>query len=318
MKAYVPIIKAFVARIKPYLFGVIVLLMVWGVWKISEQFMESLRTANYLYLGAGALIAIIYLVLNGSVWGLICRIVGGHPPRIGSALLWIECESMRWLPGGIWGYASRVVEAKRIGINKANGGITLAIELFLTICSWGLLALVGVLCSPRLRDVAQIYLERLSITPAVIITLAVLGLLFVTLLLYLNPRNIRVRIITISTDARKSFLQKWPIFARALVEYFLLNFCYSIGFYFCVLAIHVDPMPSVMETAGAYGLAWIIGFCAIGAPGGMGVRAGFLYLAFEPLGIGTPVAIAAIIWRALQIIIELILLVIIKVGRLAP
>jgi len=48
------------------------------------------------------------------------------------------------------------------------------------------------------------------------------------------------------------------------------------------------------------------------------VREGFLYLVFEPLGIGAEVATAAILWRAIQIIIELLLLMIIKIGKLAP
>ena len=54
---------------------------------------------------------------------------------------------MRYLPGGIWGYASRVVEARRLGVGKGVAALSLTVELAITALSWGIVAVTGVLVS---------------------------------------------------------------------------------------------------------------------------------------------------------------------------
>ncbi len=291
--------------------------MAWGLYTLRHQLTNALQSANWLLLSSAILIAIIYLILNASVWGLISKIFGSKSPRHKTASLWIECEAMRWLPGGIWGYASRVVEAKRIGLNKTNSGLSLALELILTVTAWAILGLIGFLLSPRLRTVALIYLDRLHLSPTIVITAIFAGLIISAIIFLKNPLNIRTK-ITNFLHQLKPLLSDWPLALRALVEYLILSLFYSAGFLLCLNAIGVSPSPNLLEAAGSYGLAWIVGFFAFGAPGGMGVREGFLYLTFQPLGIAPQVATAAILWRAIQIITELLLLSIIKIFQLSP
>jgi len=236
--------------------------MAWGLWALRDDLSEALRGANWFYLGLAIFIALIYLILNASVWGLIVRLVGASPNRFKAAALWIECEAMRWLPGGIWGYASRVVEAKRIGLNKTNGGLSLALELILTVTAWGLLGLIGALFSPRLRSVAVIYLDKLQVPPtAAIVLISLLALSVIALLLF-NILGLRDKILKATKDLRQGLLN-WKISARALLEYLLLCLFYSLGFLFCLKGIGIDPAPSLIEAGGSYGIAWIVGFLAL-------------------------------------------------------
>ncbi|YCM43428.1 lysylphosphatidylglycerol synthase domain-containing protein [Verrucomicrobiaceae bacterium 227] len=304
--------RAFLKRLKPFCFFAVLVLMAWGLWALRVQLGEALATANPLLLFGAATLAAIYLILNASVWGVILGLVGIQVNRWRAARLWIECESMRWLPGGIWGYASRVVEANQVGAAKGPAALSLAVELAITVAAWGTLGLVGTLFSPQLRAAGLVYLERFQIPPTGFFLVIGLGILALTLVLSLNVFGVRTRFLSAFQELVRGLMQ-WRVTLRAYAEYLLLSLFYGLGFLMCLQAIGVDPLPSLLDAAGSYGLAWIVGFLAFGAPGGMGVREGVLYLVFEPLGIGAEVATAAILWRAIQIAVELLLLAVIKI-----
>lgn len=310
--------KGLLRRIKPLCFCLVLALMIYGLWSLRGKLADALTGANWLYLAGAAGISLVYLALNASVWGVICRLFGVEVSRWKVGALWVECESMRWLPGGIWGYASRVVEAKRIGLNKTNGGLSLAIELFITVVAWGILGLVGILFSSRLREVLDVYLEKLPVPVWTLGAALVLGGMILLGVWIKDVCSLRSKFLKMTADLRKGLLLDWTLTLRALGEYLGLSVFYSLGFLLCIKGIHVTPLPSLLEAGGAYGVAWIIGLVAIGAPGGMGVREGFLFLVFQPLGIGAEIATAAILWRAIQILTEFLLLLIVKSLKLAP
>ncbi|MDQ8190122.1 lysylphosphatidylglycerol synthase transmembrane domain-containing protein [Roseibacillus persicicus] len=303
--------KAILKRLKPFCFFAVLAFMAWGLWALREQLGEALASANHLMLLGAGLLAAVYLFLNASVWGVILRLVGIEVSRWRAARLWIECESMRWLPGGVWGYASRVVEAKQVGAAKGPAALSLAVELALTVAAWASLGLVGTLLSPQLRAAGLVYLERFQIPPTGFFLVVGLGILAAGIVLFLDLFKLRTRIYNASREILRGLMQ-WRITLRAYCEYLALSLFYGVGFLLCLQAIGVDPLPSLLDAAGSYGLAWIVGFLAFGAPGGMGVREGVLYLVFAPLGIGAEVATAAILWRAIQIVVELLLLAVIK------
>lgn len=303
--------KALLQRLKPFCFFAVLAFMAWGLWALRKELGEALASANLFLLLAAALLAAVYLFLNASVWGVILRLVGVKVSRWRAARLWIECESMRWLPGGIWGYASRVVEAKQIGAGKGPAALSLAVELAITVAAWGTLGLVGTLFSPQLRSVGLVYLDRFQIPPTGFFLVLGFALLVVVITLLLDVLRVRSKLLAASQELLRGLMQ-WRITLRAFVEYLALSLFYGVGFLLCLKAIGVEPLPTLLDAAGSYGLAWIVGFLAFGAPGGMGVREGVLYLVFAPLGIGTEVATAAILWRAIQIAVELLLLATIK------
>ncbi len=301
--------KSLLRFVKPLCLTLVICFMAWGVWSLRATLSAALVSAHWGYLAGAALIAAVYLLLNATVWGLVCRMVGADVTRAAAARLWIECEAMRWLPGGIWGYASRVIEARRLGMNKVDGSLSLALELGITVISWAVLGGLGFLCSPDLRAVFVEYVERFTLSPFLIAGMGVVvggGLVGVILM--------RQRLLASSLRLRQTIWTQRLTAVRALGEYVVLNTFYSVGFLCCLMAISVTPLPSLLAVAGAYGLSWIVGLFAIGAPGGMGVREGFLYLVFVPLGIGTQVVTAAILWRALQILVELLLLAMVKLS----
>ncbi|NNM30991.1 MAG: hypothetical protein HKO57_15840, partial [Akkermansiaceae bacterium] len=62
---------------------------------------------------------------------------------------------------------------------------------------------------------------------------------------------------------------------------------------------------SPLETIGIAGAAWLIGFWAIGVPGGIGVREGALAWLLAHSGSLEAGMAVAVLWRALQVVVEL-------------
>lgn len=71
----------------------------------------------------------------------------------------------------------------------------------------------------------------------------------------------------------------------------------------------VGPLPPPVRVAGAVGLAYLVGFLAVFAPGGVGVREAVLVAVLADV-VGAPAAAAAAVaWRLLELAVELPILV---------
>ncbi|MEZ5330105.1 MAG: hypothetical protein R3F19_34090 [Verrucomicrobiales bacterium] len=142
-------------KIKRIAFCTVLVLMVLGIWNMRHQLVDLLMKADWRYVAAAAVVAFIYLPLNASVWGLVLRSLGTDVSRVRAGSLWIRCEAMRYLPGGIWGYASRVVEACRLGVSKGISAVSLSVELVITALSWGIVAVAGTDLWNRIRTIRE-------------------------------------------------------------------------------------------------------------------------------------------------------------------
>ena len=289
--------------------------MGWGLWSIRETLLKILKDADLGLLLIASCISLIYLAFNSSVWGVICVAFGSRSSRIKAGMIWIESESMRWLPGGIWGYTSRIVEAQKLGLNKKKGALTLTLELCITVMSWGLIGFMGIMSSERLRYVAECYIRKFPYLKVLCIAGLIGGVVIVFMVWYKDAFSIRLKLKKVRNiiSTNRSYAR---CCVRSLGEYLGLGFFYALGFFMCLKGIHISNTLSFIDVSGAYALSWIIGFFAFGAPGGMGVREGVLYLTFKPLGIGEEVVAGAILWRAIQILTELMLYGGVKCWRL--
>ncbi len=280
--------------------------MAYGLWVIRETLWSTLKGANVRLVIVATCISLVYLACNATVWGEVCTALGSKKSRIKAGMIWIESESMRWLPGGVWGYTSRVVESQKLGLTKKIGTLSLTLELGFTVVAWGLIGLVGLVSSESLQFAME---NTLSKVPYLKI-LCVLGIVGAGLIggvgWLRNSFNVRLRYKSWKAKTQVHTMPQRR-YLRCLAEYITLNLFYSVGFFLCLKGIHLPHTLTFSEVSGAYALSWIVGFFAFGAPGGMGVREGVLFLAFQPLNIGDEVVAGAILWRAIQILTELIL-----------
>lgn len=277
------------------------------VWALSQNFHAVMAAAQNAKLELFPLVLlglIIYTIVNASVWTTVLHGLGQNVTRLQATRAWIEAEAMKWLPGGIWGYASRVVRAPQIGVNRTIASASLVTELLLTIAAWFLCAVVGAWVSGWLTKLWEELMpggnhRGLFLLGALIVGTLLLGAL------------IRHPLVRGKLEARFAPLReaqfKVAFLIRAFVSYLLL--CVFHASLLQMLAHAVHPGGISLAEAGCFdGTAWLIGFFAIGVPGGIGVReAGLAYLLHHCMPMNEAMAIA-VIWRALQIVSEMLAL----------
>lgn len=258
---------------------------------------QAAANANGLLLFAVFAGLVAYTWLNASVWSDVLAGLGEQPGRVRATRLWIRSEVMKWLPGGIWGYASRVVKAPEIGVERSVAGASLVAELLLTIAAWAVLALIGLIGSGSLL----LGLVEMPSTSALMIAVSgfLLGLMAMVVLRRRLWHVIAARLAPLRD-------RSWKVssLVRAFVTY--LGLCL-----FHAALLHVLVLAFLPETEGLAffatvdGMAWLIGFFAIGVPGGIGVReAGMAWLLGQVMPMPEAVAIA-VSWRALQLAAEM-------------
>jgi glycosyltransferase 2 family protein len=283
-----------IEKIKRIAFCTVLVLMVLGIWNLRHQLVELLMKADWIYVAAAAVVAFVYLPLNASVWGLVLRSLGADVSRVRAGSLWIRCEAMRYLPGGIWGYASRVVEARRLGVSKGMSAVSLSLELVLTALSW---AIVGVLISGIGFDLLE------KILPGNLLPWLAVGTVVGMVGAGVGWWKFGARLRIFVRD------QVRPALAlRALAEYTGLNFFFGLGFFLTFRALAGDAAPDYFAATGVNAVAWFAGMLAVGVPAGLGVREGACFLMFQPFGMGETAAAAALLFRAVQMIVEFLVL----------
>src|ERR1700722_18694138 len=102
---------------------------------------------NTGYLIIALALCLAYWFLNAGVWAWILESLGHPIPYLTGIRVWLTSESLRWLPGSIWGFCSRVNAARNLGVPVAIASISLPVELTVAIAAWGVVAIIGLTLS---------------------------------------------------------------------------------------------------------------------------------------------------------------------------
>ena len=253
------------------------------------------------------LIAVFYRAVNPIGWNLVLAGLGYQTNVMGSTRVWLHSESRRWLPGGIWGYASRATQAGDLGVPVSVASASMLIELVITMGAAVIVSLIGVAFHYKdLSDtIRRMVLEKANFpfgVPAV-------GVSFVILIaLVYAARRTLIRKFTMLAERFKLLAGvkiDWSKMGAAL-GYMTLMAVVNGMIGVCLLPI-IDSTASVPVAAmiAATATAWIIGFLAFFSPGGVFVREAALATLLLPwIPYETGIAIA-VLSRIAQLAAEL-------------
>lgn len=243
-----------------------------------------------------------YWFFNAGVWSWILESLGYPIEYLTSIRLFLTSESMRWLPGGVWKFASRVVAAQNVGIPLAVASLSLPVELATVVVSWIIVALGGILFSGLAGRFITTYSNWLLPMSGAVIA----GLLLLCLIWPLLSRQpwIRGKL----EQLREMFKVKpnFRALAKAELMYILLNVFHGVGLWLMLAGMGYQHTVSPAAAIGANAVGWLVGFFAMVIPGGMGVRETATAFLLSPLMPWQEAALAAVLWRALQIVAELV------------
>jgi hypothetical protein len=227
-----------------------------------------------LSFAMAVVVAIIYRLVNPYGWTLVLAGLGYPTSTVESVRIWLLSESNRWLPGGIWGYATRAVQAKRLGvpINVASG--SMLVELLVTLSAAIVVSLLGLFFhydrfSSTFYELCAKRIDRYTSWGIATCMLAVcFGMVFVTRRRFYE----KLRGLVERFQLLNSVRFRWRPLVSALgymVLMSVLNGCVNLSL---LPAVGVENSVPVLVMIAATATAWIVGFLAFFSPGGILVR----------------------------------------------
>lgn len=219
-----------------------------------------------LSLATTGVVFIFFLDALG--WHLILRALGHCPPVSLSINIWILSSLTRYLPGGIWGYASRIVLCRKLNIDLAAAGISLYLETLLLATSALAVGMPAVFAAGG----------ALIDPPSMLLLLLIVGCLLhpkvIVLMRYLPGRAGQV-----FSSVRLPSMNKMLVLYSYYVLFWIL---FSAVFVVFVAAIYpLEDIPWI-PVGTSLPMGFVAGLVVIFSPSGIGIRESVLYLLLLP------------------------------------
>lgn len=221
---------------------------------------------NYFWLFFAFLMAMLRRLSAAARWALILNYADSNTllPRNTAFLQpFFYSNLANYIPGSIWGYASRVELARRQGVPVRQSSFSILYEMMLSV-------ILGL----AIGSYALLSLTSLEHSFTVILAIGII--LLTVLLVGSKPWNYLFRlrsglltkhIPTIPENTKKNFLI-WMVSINNLILGGLSFFC-------IVKSVHMElPWLEFFYLTSVSALAWSAGFLAVWTPSGIGVREG--------------------------------------------
>ncbi len=217
-------------------------------------------------LALALLALLLQMVVLATAWWMALARMGGRVPWHQGAGLWLRAQIARYIPGGVWDVAGRMVLGRGLNIPTRAIPASASLEIVLQVLSAALFLLftLVVFPSPQVRG----YL------PLILAAIAALCVLLIP------PVFTRA----VNTALRLVRRQPLPIrlgfrdLARLLALYVLAHGLQGVGFLLFARGLTALPWQDAPLLISSYVGAWLVGYVAVFAPTGIGVREGALVL----------------------------------------
>ena len=290
---------------------VVALIVIYTVVHSLNHFDHSLvgrlQHLKFGWIGLALTVTLLIRLVSGYQWILAVRSLGERVPILGGVRMWLVTESLRWLPGSVWGLVSRAVQAPKLGVSPLVASLSSPLELFLGIASYGAVALACLASS----GITSTLLSRLPTFWLVVSIVALIATVGTALLLTrLRPSaGIAKKIRGLEGSLRQ--LRTLRPRVRWLLITFgfmcLLDVFQGVAF-LAVLRACSDTTPTFLAGTCINAVGWLVGFFAFFAPTGLGVREGGMAALLAPLMPLDAALVGVVLWRLIQTIAELVCL----------
>lgn len=242
-----------------------------SIWQDSHV---ELANVDWLALAGAFVVSVLGVGAGGFIWLAILRRFGVET-RLRWAGVFFQAQLSKYIPGAIWQYAGRAALGPAHGIPARVVAMSLPVEV-------GAAALAAGATAPLLLGWWGV--------PAVL----ALALLATAAGRRIMTGSSRAATITgAGTRAFGLYLVAWPAVGA--------------GFWLCARGLVTIPAHELPVYVGAYAVAWLVGFVAVYAPGGLGVREAVLVaLLAGRLGASDALVVAAVS-RAILTLVDLAL-----------
>ncbi len=273
----------------------------------SEQF-KQLASTDWKLLTCGILTCLAYRIANANGWSYVLESIGDPLPRWTALRIWLTSEACRWLPGSVWSYGSRAMQARKHGVSAVAAASSLLLEMLLTILAWSTTAAITLVFyhDSFITLIELVHVKLIAIVCATAVVGG--GAIFIFVRRQFANTGFVSRKLSVLQSQIEALRKTDLNFTKVAVAYFyFLTLCFlnGVAAFFVLDAVLPDLNVPILAIIGANAAAWLVGFFAVLAPGGLIVREGTmasLLVAWLPIdqAIG-----AAVIWRLIQVLVEI-------------
>ena len=250
-----------------------------GQWGEFRRVSASLRPSWSLVLASGALVLGTFGV-QINVWRTLIAGGGVAVPFSRAARIWCISNLGKYLPGKVWGIAAMGVLAEREGVPPATAAAAAVINQLVNLgAAFAVVAVCGARTLPLMWPGAGALVWLL-------IAIGVAGLLVLPVVL---PWG--VALVARRTGRGGGLGGDGSSIWLAIVANVVVWVLQGLGFHLLALALGAgwtnDWLASIAIFTGSY----VLGYLAVFAPGGLGVREAVMGAAFAGLGLASPVQV---------------------------
>ncbi len=253
-------------------------------------------TLDPLRIGVSLVLHLVAFTLFSQVWRWLIGAYG-HNIRLSQAFRVAYLANLgRYIPGKIWTVFGMAYLAKQIGIEERKSVSSwIVAQVYALTSSFALCAII-VFAEPSIRaDLTEIVPQGVifgALALVVIVTIVLLSApMFVEKLVNVGLKLLRRSPISLIISRGLS--------ARLFFGYFVCWALYGYAFWWFTIGISAESNLPVLVGIGAFVIAYQVGYLALFAPGGIGVRELALTVVLGPF-IGeaaVAVAVAARLWN---------------------
>jgi len=252
----------------------------------------ELRPGYVLAAAAPLALAVVILALG---WKSLLQTMASRGVPLGAALsLHVESQIARYVPGKVGIPLMRMAGAYRLAVPAATVGYSVLLETISMLAAGGA---VGCACVMLTAQGEGRVLRSLGVLGVA----GVAGFSLLTLaLVMIDRRRYPAWALRALHAEGGGALVAWQA-TLAHVAYWLAWACHG---YLCARAVGIGHGPA-LAASGFYVLAPVIGFLALVAPSGIGVREALLAMALAPSVGAAPAAATAMLSRAISLAVDM-------------
>lgn len=264
---------------------------------VSLEDVASLGSAvpdpSGLVLFGSAAVLLLGFGISGWLWSVMVSELGEDRPGLWGALRIVFTANLgRYLPGRLWQIAGLAVLAGRNGMSRTVAGIAGVLGQAFA------LAAVAVLASPALiargGGEGRAWAVALGVLALFVVLASIPALVEAGL-------RIAVRMARLSSGPARPVAR---LFGVRWLAWYLMNWTvYGVAFVLFVRGLGFSA--GWLELVSAFAAAYLLGYVAVFAPAGLGVREGFLIVFLTPQLASAAVGVA-LLTRVWMTLVELV------------
>jgi glycosyltransferase 2 family protein len=257
-----------------------------------EEVTAAASGADPLILAAALLVGLASMTTIGLAWRRCLEVLGVERPVLDTLRRYFVGQLGKYVPGGIWPVVGRAEMARRAGISATAAYGSTLLSLGVTYLAAVLTAAAALLAGAAGGG---------QVTWQPVVALLPIGVLA------LHPRVVGWVLRTARRVSRRDLdlpVPSWPVSIGLLLRHVPAWIGISAATW--LVASTLDPgSVDVRNLVFATTLSWVVGFLAVGVPGGIGVREAVFVASATSLSSSGVAAAVAVVARFVFVLVDL-------------